>query len=93
MLLQVQLEHGADQEDATAWEVGVDHTVTPQCDGSESVLVEVTITGTSVLGLGFSSRAGARRLSRSRKSTQGRVEERLYGPKEHEQCPLLQQVN
>jgi len=44
-ITQVQLEHTDVQEDAAAWDVDIDHTFTPRCDGSGVVLVVATITG------------------------------------------------
>ncbi|GFG32041.1 hypothetical protein Cfor_06834, partial [Coptotermes formosanus] len=50
---QVQLEHTDVEEDAAAWDVDIDHTFTPRCDGSGAILVAATITvpprGTTVV--------------------------------------------
>ena len=42
---QVQLEHTVLEEDASPWEVDIDHTFTPHSDGSGAVLVVANITG------------------------------------------------
>jgi len=44
-ITQVQLEHTDVEGDAAAWDVDIDHTFTPRCDGSGVVLVVATITG------------------------------------------------
>uniref|UniRef100_A0A1V1G515 Putative LPSBP5 n=1 Tax=Reticulitermes speratus TaxID=60591 RepID=A0A1V1G515_9NEOP len=41
---QVQLEHTDVEEDAAAWDVDIDHTFAPRCDGPGAVLVVATIT-------------------------------------------------
>jgi len=40
------------EEDAAAWDVEIDHTFTPRCDGSGAVLVVATITATLLLQSG-----------------------------------------
>lgn len=45
--LQVQLEHRATEQDSAEWEVDIDHTVTPQYNGSDTILIVATVTGTS----------------------------------------------
>jgi len=44
LLVQVQLEHGAEQKDTGLWEVDVDHKVTKR-DNTECVLIVVTVQG------------------------------------------------
>lgn len=41
----MQLEHTVLEEDASPWEVDIDHTFTPHSDGSGAVLVVANITG------------------------------------------------
>jgi hypothetical protein len=48
----VQLEHTVVEEDAAAWDVDIDHTFAPRCDGSGTVLVVATITGMLLLQSG-----------------------------------------
>jgi hypothetical protein len=43
----VQLEHRATEQDSAEWEVDIDHTVTPQYNGSDTILIMATVTGTS----------------------------------------------
>lgn len=51
----MQLEHTDVEEDAAAWDVDIDHTFTPRCDGSGAILVAATITGKLLLSLELSS--------------------------------------
>lgn len=50
---QLQLEHRATEQDSAQWEVDVDHTVTPQCNSSDIILIVATVTappaGTAVV--------------------------------------------
>ncbi|XP_023720909.1 hemolymph lipopolysaccharide-binding protein [Cryptotermes secundus] len=50
---QVQLEHRATEQDSAEWEVDIDHRVTPQYNGSDTILIVATVTvppvGTAVV--------------------------------------------
>jgi hypothetical protein len=49
---QVQMEHTDVEEDEAAWDVDIDHTYAPRCDGSGAVFLVATITGTLLVHLG-----------------------------------------
>jgi hypothetical protein len=45
LVTQVQMQHTDVQEDGAGFEIDIDHTYTPRCDGSGTVFLVASITG------------------------------------------------